>query len=43
MEKVKCNMCKEDMELVKEQIVAGTKYRIYKCKKCNREVAKSES
>jgi len=39
----KCNMCHWDMELIREQIVAETKYKIYKCNKCHRQVAKSES
>jgi|TARA_B100001971_G_C18211580_1_gene551055 DNA-directed RNA polymerase subunit RPC12/RpoP len=37
-----CSKCKRDMEFLKEQIVSDTKYRIYKCSKCNKQVAKSE-
>ncbi len=43
VEKLKCDVCKGDMELIKKQIVSDTEYNIYKCSKCNKQVAKSES
>jgi len=38
----KCNKCKKDMKLLREQVVSGTKYNIYICEKCNTQIAKSE-
>ena len=38
-----CKNCKSEMKLVEERIIAGTKYRMFKCEKCNVQVAKSQS
>lgn len=37
-----CNICKQEMNILREQIVAGTKYKILKCEKCEHEVARAE-
>ena len=42
-EKLKCDVCEGDMELIKSQVVSNTKYSIYQCKNFNKQVAKSES
>ncbi|MBS3103212.1 hypothetical protein J4458_07255 [Candidatus Woesearchaeota archaeon] len=39
----KCTLCKGEMRVIREEVVADTKYKIYKCDKCNRQAAKSES
>ena len=38
-----CKKCKQEMKLLREQIIADTKYRILKCEKCNVQVARAES
>jgi len=38
-----CNRCKREMDLIREDIIKGTKYRLLKCKKCNRQIARAES
>tara|TARA_Y100000310_G_scaffold241784_1_gene245848 strand:- start:12342 stop:12476 length:135 start_codon:yes stop_codon:yes gene_type:complete len=38
-----CKKCKIEMEVLREEIVAGTKYKILKCKKCKHQVARTES
>ena len=38
-----CKKCKVEMELIREQVVAGTKYKVLKCEKCKHEVARAES
>jgi ribosomal protein L37AE/L43A len=38
-----CNRCKKEMEFLREEIVADTKYKILKCKKCNRQVARAQN
>lgn len=38
-----CKNCKSEMKLLEERIIAGTKYKMFKCEKCNVQVAKSQS
>ncbi|MBW2975944.1 hypothetical protein KY347_00700 [Candidatus Woesearchaeota archaeon] len=38
-----CRKCKIEMGVVREQVIAGTKYRILKCEKCRHEVARAEN
>lgn len=38
-----CRKCKIEMEFLREEIVAGTKYQILKCGKCRHQVARPES
>ena len=37
-----CRKCKSDMKLVEEKILAGTKYNMFKCEKCNVQIARSQ-
>jgi len=36
-----CKKCKGQMELVREEIVADTNYKILKCEKCKNQVART--
>jgi|TARA_B100001964_G_scaffold2977_1_gene3334 hypothetical protein len=38
-----CKKCRKEMEFLREEIIAGTKYDILKCKKCQRQIARAES
>ena len=38
-----CKKCKKEMELLREEIISGTEYKILKCKKCKRQIARAES
>ena len=38
-----CKKCKQKMELLREEVIADTKYRILKCEKCKLEIARAES
>lgn len=38
-----CKKCKKEMNLLREEIIAGTEYRILKCEKCNLQIARVES
>lgn len=38
-----CKKCKKEMELLREEIIAGTKYNILKCKECKHQVARPEN
>lgn len=38
-----CKKCKNEMEILREEIVAGTKYNILKCEKCKQQIARAES
>jgi|TARA_B100002003_G_C13854230_1_gene418556 hypothetical protein len=38
-----CKKCKIEMELLREEIISGTKYNILKCKKCKLQIARVES
>lgn len=37
-----CKNCKSEMKIVGEKIITGTKYKMFKCEKCNIRVAKSQ-
>jgi len=38
-----CNKCKTEMELIREDNIKGTKYKILKCEKCKHQIARAES
>jgi len=38
-----CKKCDKEMELLRTEVVAGTKYKILKCDKCNKQIARPES
>lgn len=38
-----CKKCKIEMKLLREEIIAGTKYRVLKCENCKHQVARAES
>jgi len=38
-----CNKCKQEMEILREEIVSGTKYKILKCEKCKHQIARADS
>ena len=38
-----CKKCKEKMKLLREEVIADTKYIILKCEKCNLQIARPES
>lgn len=42
-DKFECPLCKSEMEIIETKIVANTKYKILKCKKCHHQIAKNES
>ncbi len=37
-----CRNCKAEMKFIRNEIVAGTKYKILKCEKCRQQVARAE-
>lgn len=38
-----CMNCKTEMELIREDDIKGTIYKIMKCKKCKHQIARKES
>jgi len=38
----KCDVCKGDLTLKETKEVGGTKYKILKCEKCNKQIARHE-
>ena len=42
-ENFECPLCKNEMELIETKIVADTKYKVLKCKKCHHQIARRES
>ena len=38
-----CEKCKKEMQVLREQVIADTKYKILKCEKCKHQVARAES
>ena len=42
MEEDSCKKCKQKMELLREEVIADTKYRILKCEKCKSQIARTE-
>lgn len=38
-----CDVCKGNLILKENKEVGGTKYKILKCEKCNKQVARHES
>ena len=41
MENPRCKKCGSELELLDTKIILDTEYKIWKCKKCKRMVAKS--
>ena len=37
-----CKKCKREMEFLREEVIADTKYRILKCEECKSQVARAE-
>ncbi len=37
----KCTLCNSEMEQVDKKIIVDTEYKIWRCDKCKRSVAKS--
>jgi len=38
-----CKKCEQEMKVLREEIISGTKYSIMKCGKCKHEIARAES
>ena len=38
-----CEKCKQEMEVLREEVIARTNYKILKCGKCKIQVARAES
>jgi len=38
-----CEKCNQEMLLLRERIISGTKYKILKCGKCRHQVARLQS
>jgi ribosomal protein L37AE/L43A len=37
-----CRKCHLEMKFLRDEVVAKTKYKIFKCEKCNVQVARAE-
>ena len=38
-----CKKCGQEMELLREEAIAGTKYKILKCGKCKKQIARAQN
>ena len=38
-----CKKCKQEMEVLREEVIAGTKYKILKCERCKHQIARADS
>ncbi|MDP6547483.1 MAG: hypothetical protein QF917_00800 [Candidatus Woesearchaeota archaeon] len=38
-----CKKCKVEMKLLREENILDTKYKILKCEKCKRQIARAQS
>ena len=38
-----CKKCRQEMELLRDEIIADTKYKILKCQKCRKQVARAQN
>ena len=37
-----CNKCKNEMKLLREEVISDTEYRILICEKCKTQIARTE-